>query len=356
MFHLQELGWSSFFQDYWATEENQSRTPARVVEEQKDFYRVACEDGVLLAEISGHLRHSAATRGDFPAVGDWVAIDARPAEGRATIHRVLPRKSKFSRKVAGEKTSEQIVAANIDTVFLVSSLNADLNLRRIERYIATIWESGAQPAILLSKADLCEDAVAAVEQVATVAAGVPILVISAVTSVGFDDIPMYLRAGETAAFIGSSGVGKSTIINRLLGADIQEVREIREEDDRGRHATSYRKLFILPAGGLLIDTPGMRELQLWDAESGLQQAFDDIDTIAADCFFRDCKHISEPRCAVRAAIEDGRLDPDRFENYLKLRKELGYLALKQDALARAEQKQRWKRIHKAQKRYYKNRR
>jgi ribosome biogenesis GTPase len=353
VFHLHELGWNSFFQQHLKT--GDSRTPARVVEEQRTMYRVACEAGELAAETSGHLRHNAAERSDLPAVGDWVLIEARIAEGRATIHEVLPRRTRFSRKAAGQETTEQIAAANIDTVFLVTSLNADLNPRRIERYLTTIWDSGARPVVILSKADISSDIDAAIDAVAGIAFSVPIHVLSAATGEGLDRLDEYLKPGQTVALLGSSGVGKSTLINRLLGQDVQRSLEIREDDERGRHATTARHLFILPGRGMLIDTPGMRELQLWDARDGLSQTFNDIEILAGECRFRDCTHTTEPGCAVREALASERLSSGRFESYLKLRRELGYLERKQDVLARIEENRKWKQIHKANREMYKHR-
>ena len=353
MSHLHELGWNSFFQQFLKTTD--SRLPARVVEEQRSAFRVDCEAGELLAESTGHLRYTAADRSALPAVGDWVLIEPRVAERRATIHEVLPRRTKFSRKAAGRETEEQIVAANIDTAFLVTSLNADLNLRRIERYLTTIWESGAQPVVLLSKSDLCEDIPTAMAAVADVAFGVPIHALSSATGEGLDVINEYLKPGHTIALIGSSGVGKSTLINRLLGLDVQKTIAIREDDARGRHATTARRLFLLPGGGMLIDTPGMRELQLWEANEGLSQTFEDIEQLAQNCRFDDCQHESEPHCAVQSALANNTLSSERFESYLKLRRELGYLARKQDVLSAIELKRKWKRTHKAVKQMYRNR-
>src|SRR6266496_1557230 len=330
---LEALGWNSFYESQVSPAEREIFVPARVSEEQKNLYRLLTQFGELLAEVSGKLRYEAENQEDFPAVGDWVLAQSRLDEGRATIHRILSRRSKFSRNSAGDKTSEQIVAANIDTVFLVSSLNRDLNPRRIERYLAMSWESGARPVILLNKSDLCEDPEREVLRVKVVASGAPVHVISALTRRGMEALDSYLGPAQTVALLGSSGVGKSTVVNSLMGEDVQHVREIREDDDRGRHATTCRQLIVLPQGGLLIDTPGMRELQLWESRSGLQRTFSDIDTLAIHCRFRDCRHETEPGCAVRGALEEGALESDRFEHFRKLERELAYLARKQDTLA-----------------------
>lgn len=343
----EELGWDLFFEKQWREMEGNHLVPARVAEEQRGAYWVYAECGELLAEVSGRLRHLASAREDLPTVGDWVAIEPRPQEGRATIHRVFRRKNKFSRKSAGTQTTEQIIAANLDTIFLVTSLNRDLNARRLERYLTLVWESGARPVILLSKKDLCDHVEEALAKVHDVAFSVPIHVTSALTDEGIEEVFPYLTRGQTAALLGSSGVGKSTLINRLMGEDIQRVQAIREDDDRGRHTTSYRELILLPCGGIIIDTPGLREIQLWDAGGGLQQAFEDIEALASQCRFRNCRHQDEPHCAVRQAVDEGTLDPARFESYRKLQKELSYLARKQDKLAELAEKKKWKAIHKA---------
>ncbi|MBD3217365.1 MAG: ribosome small subunit-dependent GTPase A [candidate division Zixibacteria bacterium] len=328
--NLSDIGWSNYFESFFHDYREKGLMPYRVSQEHKSRYVILGENGELSAEISGKFRHDALSKGDFPAVGDWVAASPRPEEGTATIHAVLPRKSGFSRKAAGRVTEEQIVAANIDTVFLVSGLDYDFNPRRIERYIAISWECGANPVIILNKTDLCEDLEAKIEEVETIAFGIPIISISAKNKDGLDQLKEYLKHRQTAAFLGSSGVGKSTIINGLLGYERQLVREIREDDSKGRHTTTYRELIVLPEGGILIDTPGMRQIKLWDDEGELSRTFDDIEELALQCKFRDCSHSGEPGCAIRKALEEGKLDKKRWNNYNKLQKELKYLEARKD--------------------------
>jgi ribosome biogenesis GTPase len=323
--------------------------PARVIEEQRDAYRIVGDDGEMAAEITGHLRHSAIDRSDLPAVGDWVAASVIEAERKAFIHGILPRRTKLSRKEAGRRAAEQILVTNVDTVFLMMSLNADLNPRRIERYLGTVWESGALPVIVLSKADLCPDTSMAVSDIGAAAPGVEILVISSTTGVGVESLQPYLGSGNTVVLLGSSGVGKSTLINCLLKAEVQKTLDIRAGDDRGRHATTHRRLFPLPAGGALIDTPGMREFQLWEA-GGLDDAFKEVGQLAAYCRFRDCTHQSEPGCAVKRAIADGEMESERLWSFQKLKRELEYNDRRKDAAAQSELKKRWKQMHKAMRR------
>lgn len=341
---LQTLGWNEHFANLFAPYAEKGYSVGRITLEHKRIYRLLSEHGELLGEVTGKLRYEATGREDYPAVGDWVVITARPEEKKASIHAVLPRKSKFSRKAAGDSVEEQIVAANVDTVFLVNALNNDFNIRRMERYLILAWESGANPVIVLSKADLCDDLEQRIADVESVAIGVPVHVVSAERGEGLEQLAPYLGCGQTVALMGSSGVGKSTLINKLSGAEQQKVNKVREGDDRGRHTTTHRELFQLPDGALMIDTPGMRELQLWEADEGFRGAFDDIEQLAETCRFNDCQHGREPGCAVRAAIEDGSLEKARFDSYLKLQRELAHLARKEDARLAAAEKDKWKKI------------
>jgi ribosome biogenesis GTPase len=325
-----ELGWNADFQAEFDKLSWPELAPARVSSVMKGHFRVWSDTGERLSTLAGRLLFQAKCSSDLPAVGDWVAIEARAGESRAIIHKVLQRKTTISRKTAGRVAEEQIIAANVDTVFVVSALNQEFNARRLERYVALVWDSGARPVVLLNKADLCNEVAMRVTEAELIAPGADVHAISAEEGAGFEALLEFLLPGRTCAFIGSSGVGKSTIINRLLGHEVQSTLPVRGRDDRGRHSTTSRQMFLLSAGGLVIDTPGMRELQLWGAEAGLSTAFDDIDELAAQCRYRDCTHESEPGCAVRGAVDEGTLDGARLANFLKLHSEQAFLERKVD--------------------------
>ena len=354
---LEQLGWNSFFDEEFHKLESQDWEPARVVSQHKSGYTVQGENGLLKSSVAGRLRYEIGSAEAYPVVGDWVAVMIPPNENKAVIQAILSRKSSFSRKVAEGLTREQVVAANIDTVFLVSALDGgrNFNLRSIERYLTVAWESGASPVIVLNKADLCDDVTSRVSEAETVAAAVPVHAVSAVEKTGLDILLSYVSAGSTVALLGQSGVGKSALINALLGEDRLQVGTVRAGDLRGRHTTTYRELIMLPGGGVVIDTPGMRELQLWGDEDALDDSFDDIESVALGCRFSDCTHSTEPGCAVMEAIEDGTLDSSRFQSYLKLKKELRFLASRRDDRLRMEEKEKWKKISQWAKQIKKNR-
>ena len=332
---LTELGWNDGFAAAFEPWRSKAHVhPGRVAIEFNQIFRIYVEDGELDAVTAGRLKHRARGRAELPAVGDWVAVRKRPEGDRGVIVGVLPRRSAFTRRAAGEVTGEQVVAANVDVVFVVMGLDRDYNVRRLERYLLMARESGASPVVLLTKPDLCSDLSAHVREVTSLTGDILVHVVNPKRGEGIEQLRGDLGPGSTAALLGSSGVGKSTIINRLVGADIRRTREVRESDSRGRHTTMHRELVVLPGGGLIIDTPGMRELQLWDAGDSVRETFDEIEALAAGCHFGDCRHRDEPRCAVKAAVAEGKVAAGRLESYLKVQDELAELAKQQEERAR----------------------
>jgi ribosome biogenesis GTPase / thiamine phosphate phosphatase len=355
-FDLTSLGWDEGWAAAFAPHAAEGLVPARVAIEFNYLYRLYAEAGELQAQHAGRMRHLADGRQHLSAVGDWVAARPTPGEAAATIEAILPRRSKFSRKVAGELTEEQIVAANIDTVFLVMGLDGDYNPRRLERYLMLAYESGASPVVILNKADLAPHVSDEMDEIRRTAVGIPVHAVSAKAGTGVDLIEGYLGPGRTGALLGSSGVGKSTLVNALMGSDLLETREVRAHDSRGRHTTRHRQLILLPdQRGLLIDTPGMRELQLWTQAETARETFDDIETLAGACHFTDCRHREEPRCAVKQAVVDGQLMAERLQGYLKLQDEVQSLATRKNVRAQIDEKRKTKTISQSLKKLYRDR-
>ena len=343
MIDLNDLGWDAFFSAQFPLHADKGLCPARVVVHNRLGYVIVAEAGELTAVVSGKFRHQAKSPADYPVVGDWVAAELIPGEEKALIHTALPRRTRFSRAMAGGTTDEHILAANVDDVFIVAALEGGLNLRRIERYLALAFESGAAPAVVLTKLDLCASAAeakAAVASVEALAGDAPVLALSSVSGRGVKALRKRIRPGRTAVLLGPSGVGKSTLVNELCGEELLAAQPVREGDFKGRHTTTRRELLLLRGGGLIIDTPGMRELQLWEGEAGIADAFEDITALAAGCRFTNCLHGEEPGCAVRAALVAGTLPAARLENYRKLRGEAGTFRTRSAARAREEQHRR----------------
>jgi len=352
MINLQVFGWNDQFAAEFHAIPREGILPARVAVQQKHRYILYTSMGERPAEIAGRIHFEAHGTEDYPVVGDWVAIRERPRESMVTIVAVLPRHTRFSRKTIGARATEQVVAANIDSVFIVNGLDAGINERRLERYLVLTAESGARAVLVLNKSDLVTNAQDTARDLAGVAHGIPIIVMSAAKDEGIRQMLDFLPSGSTGALLGPSGVGKSTIVNHLLGQERLETGEVRVSDHKGRHTTSHRELVVLPGGGLLIDSPGMRELQLWGGDEGVHETFTDIEALAGACRFRDCKHGKEPGCEVRAALDGGRLDRNRYESFLKLQKEIAYQERLLDKTASLKEKQRAKRITAQHKRGY----
>ena len=337
---LTAYGWNSTLQNDFAPHADQGLVPGRIIVQQRGGYRLITDLGEIDARATGPLM-KAATDIDRPTAGDWVAVEARPGQTTALVHAVLPRSTAFIRKASGPRAGAQVVAANVDVAFLVASLNANLNPRRLERYLVTTHESGAKPVIVLTKADLAEFLDEDIAEIQAIASGAPVLAISARTGQGLETLDAWLRPGQTAVLLGSSGAGKSTLLNVLAGEERMATREVRAADDRGRHTTTHRELVLLPSGALILDTPGMRELGLWDADEGVSATFGDIEDLATQCRFRDCRHGEEPGCAIQAAIDDGSLDPGRLYSFEKLQAELAHDRRRQDPLAALAIKKVW---------------
>jgi ribosome biogenesis GTPase len=339
--NLQDLGWDAFFADAFEPYEGDNLIPARVSARHHGPCELLTEQGPMGGIPAGKLSEE-----ELPAVGDWVAVRPLDGERKAVIEAVLPRRTSFTRKEALQRTVAQVVAANIDTVFVVTAFGFDLNPRRLERYLTSAWDSGSAPVIVVNKSDTADDPAFELLEIEPVTMGVPVHAVSAASGEGLDELDAYLQHGQTVVLLGSSGVGKSTLVNRFAGREVLATAHT-SDGGRGRHTTSHRELVPLPSGAVLLDTPGMRELQLWADEEVLDTTFSEISALAAECKFSDCAHATEPGCAIRAALNDGRLSKERWTSYCKLQRELRALAIRKDARLRSEQRKQWAKFSKS---------
>ena len=342
---LRDYGWSRHFEAGFEVLATTGLEPARVVESQRGQLRLVTAEATVRGRLSGRSRHRAAG-GDRAVVGDWVAYEPADREGEAVVHAVLERRNRLSRKEAGARAVEQIAAANVDQVLLVMGLDDDYNLRRLERFLVMAEECGARAAVVLNKTDLCDEVEARLDAVRALCLGSPVVALSALGD-SLDALEVLLTPRETVAFVGSSGAGKSTLINRLLGEERQSTRPVRDGDSRGRHATTHRELFRLPGGALVIDNPGVREIQLWSSDAALPRIFDDIEELARSCRFNDCGHTTEPGCAVQLAISEGRLDAGRLESLRRLESEAAALERRKDVRAQRDRDRKLTRFYRS---------
>ena len=352
---IENFGYTEFYkaQEGMFDSKEKGLIPGRIMEVQREQYKIITNEGESAAKLKGSLFYNEAVASTYPAVGDFVLVKHNPY-GEDIIYHVLERKSKFSRLDSFNEI-EQIVATNFDYVFIMTSLNYDFNIKRIERYLTAAWQSGAMPLIILTKADLCNDYEFYKDQLEKVAIGVPIIAVSSFTGDGLDELRNHIKATETIVFLGSSGVGKSSLVNAIAGEEIMKVNDIREDDSKGRHTTTHRQLVMLQNGTMIIDTPGMRELGMWDVLDGINTAFNDVEEFASRCRFHDCSHNAEPGCGVKEALENGELSIERWESYIKLKKEARFAERKESINIRMKEKSRQKNISKFQKEYKKGR-
>ncbi len=349
---LKQLGWDQAWEKAFAPFDEKGWYPGRIAVEGKGQYVVLSEQGEMTGIVAGKLLHTSYSAADLPKVGDWVALTYMPDEDKAVINAVAPRRTKISRKTAGREIEEQILVTNVDLAFVVHAMDRTFNARLLERHIMTVLEGGSKPIVVLNKEDLCEDIPATVAAAERSAAGVEVVVVSALTGGHINELARHIHPGETVVFIGSSGVGKSSLINRLYGEEVQHTIEVRESDSKGRHTTTAREMIVLPNGALVIDTPGTREFHVWFAGEGMVGAFPEVEELAIRCHFRNCSHTVEKRCAVLGAVADGSLPAGRYQGYLKLQRELKHLELSQSTRATVDRKNRDKVIHKALKKLH----